>query len=134
MAYGQPMGQRRGSVLVVDDDPVIRQLIAVNLDMEGFEVTEAADGDEGISRALDVHPDVVTLDVMMPRMDGWVAAVRLRNDPRTKDIRIVLVTARAQRRDAERGKQIGVDAYLSKPFDPVELLDVVGAMAGERVS
>ncbi|MBO0830269.1 MAG: response regulator [Streptosporangiales bacterium] len=128
------MEQRAGRVLVVDDDPVIRQLIAVNLELEGFEVVEAEDGEDGIAKAIESRPDVVTLDVMTPRMDGWVAALRLRGDPRTSDVRIVIVTARAQRSDQERGRQVGVDAYICKPFDPQELIDVVARLVRERAS
>lgn len=118
----------------MDDDPVIRQLVAVNLELEGFAVDEAADGEEGVARAVETRPDVVTLDVMMPNVDGWVTALRLRNDPRTSDIRIVVVSARAQQRDVERGRQVGVDAYICKPFDPSELVDVVSRLACERAS
>ena len=128
------MAQNAGRVLVVDDDPVIRQLVAVNLELEGFQVDEAGDGEEGITRAVETRPDVVTLDVMMPNVDGWVAALRLRNDPRTSDIRIVVVSARTQERDLERGRQVGVDAYVCKPFDPTELVDVVSKLAWERAS
>jgi DNA-binding response OmpR family regulator len=133
-SYLRGVEQRAGRVLVVDDDPVIRQLIAVNLELEGFEVVEAEDGEDGIAKAIETRPDVVTLDVMTPRMDGWVAALRLRGDPRTSDVRIVIVTARAQRSDQERGRQMGVDAYICKPFDPQELIDVVARLVRERTS
>ncbi|MQA81065.1 MAG: response regulator [Streptosporangiales bacterium] len=123
-----------GRVLVVDDDPVIRQLIAVNLELEGFEVIEAGDGEEGIAQALAHRPDVVALDVMMPRMDGWVTALRLKNDARTSGIRIVIVSARTQRSDLDRGKQVGADAYVCKPFDPAELVEVIGRLVRERAS
>ncbi|MGH3095824.1 MAG: response regulator transcription factor [Streptosporangiales bacterium] len=126
------MSERKATVLIVDDDPVIRQLIAVNLEMEGFAVLEAADGEEGIARVLEDRPDVVLLDVMMPRVDGWVVALRLRTDPRTSDVRIALVTARAQQRDRDRGEQLGVDAYICKPFDPTELLEVCDRLAAEK--
>ncbi|SDG51864.1 Response regulator receiver domain-containing protein [Sinosporangium album] len=118
-----------GKVLVVDDDEVIRQLIAVNLTLEGFQVETATDGQDCLDRVLDVMPDVVTLDVMMPRLDGWVTASRLRTDEDTKHIRVVLITARAQVDDRRRGLGIGVDAYLTKPFDPAELIQVVRDLA-----
>ncbi|MFB9961858.1 response regulator transcription factor [Sinosporangium siamense] len=116
-------------MLVVDDDEVIRQLIAVNLTLEGFQVETATDGQDCLDRVLDVMPDVVTLDVMMPRLDGWVTASRLRTDEDTKHIRVVLITARAQGDDRRRGLGIGVDAYLTKPFDPAELIQVVRDLA-----
>lgn len=124
------MTRAQGRVLVVDDDEVIRQLIAVNLTLEGFEVETAVDGQDCLDRVGDARPDVITLDVMMPRLDGWVTAHRLRDGPETRHIRVVLITARAQEDDRRRGHEIGVDAYLTKPFDPSELIRVVRELAG----
>ena len=118
-----------GRVLVVDDDDVIRQLITVNLELEGFEVATAVDGQDCLDKVKAVQPDVITLDIMMPRLDGWEAAGRLRADPETAGIKVVLLSARAQEADLERGSRIGVDAYLTKPFDPDELIDVVRRLA-----
>ncbi|WP_116026753.1 response regulator transcription factor [Thermomonospora umbrina] len=117
-------------MLVVDDDEVIRQLIAVNLQLEGFEVATAVDGRDCLDKVAEVAPDVITLDVMMPRLDGWVTAVRLREDAATRDIRVVMITARAQDHDVRRGHEIGVDAYITKPFDPNELIRTVRELAG----
>ncbi len=119
-----------GRVLVVDDDDVIRQLITVNLELEGFEVATAVDGQDCLDKVKAVQPDVITLDIMMPRLDGWEAAGRLRADPETAGIKVVLLSARAQEADLERGSRIGVDAYLTKPFDPDELIEVVRRLAG----
>lgn len=121
-----------GRVLVVDDDEVIRQLIEVNLTLEGFEVVTAVDGQDCLEKAALVNPDVITLDVMMPRLDGWNTATQLRSNPETAGIRVVLITARAQEDDKDRGQQIGVDAYLTKPFDPTEMIRVVRALASAR--
>ncbi len=104
---------------------MIRELIRLNLELEGFEVFTAVDGQDCLDRAAHIDPHVVTLDVMMPRVDGWTAAERLRADPRTRDRVIVLVTARTQAEDQRRADRIGVDAYLTKPFDPDELVDVI---------
>ncbi len=116
-------------VLVVDDDAVIRQLIGINLELEGFEVHMAVDGEEALSQAVSLMPDVVVLDVMMPRLDGLEVARRLRQDPRTRAIRLVLVSARAQAADLRRGEDTGVDAYVTKPFEPDELVAVVRRLA-----
>lgn len=121
-------------MLVVDDDEVIRQLIAVNLQLEGFEVVTATDGRDCLEKVAEVDPDVVTLDVMMPRLDGWVTATQLRKNPATARIKVVLITARAQEDDRDRGRQIGVDAYLTKPFDPAEMIRVVRELAGAPTS
>ena len=120
---------RKPRVLVVDDDHVIRQLIGINLELEGFEVFMAADGEEALLQVTTVRPDVVVLDVMMPRLDGLEVARRLRQDPATRDLRLVLVSARAQAADRQRGEDMGVDAYITKPFEPDELVDVVRRLA-----
>ncbi|MBV2365327.1 response regulator [Streptomonospora sp. NEAU-YY374] len=117
-------------VLVVDDNEVIRQLIAVNLQLEGFEVHQAVDGEDCLARVGEIRPDVITLDVMMPRLDGWVTAARLREGAATRGMRVLLITARAQEDDIRRGQEIGVDAYLTKPFDPTELIRLVRDLAG----
>ncbi|TMR08158.1 response regulator [Nonomuraea turkmeniaca] len=123
------MSEVLGKVLVVDDDEVIRQLIAVNLNLEGFEVATATDGQDCLDRVREVMPDVITLDVMMPYLDGWTTAEKLRTDEDTSHIKVVLITARAQDDDKRRGRGIGVDAYLTKPFDPAELIEVVRDLA-----
>ena len=124
------MSSSLARVLVVDDDDVIRQLITVNLELEGFEVDTAVDGQDCLDKVAEVRPDVITLDIMMPRLDGWAAASRLRADPTTAGIKVVLLSARAQEADLARGSRIGVDAYLTKPFDPDELIEVVRRLAG----
>jgi CheY-like chemotaxis protein len=122
--------QGLGRVLVVDDDEVIRQLIAVNLTLEGFDVATAIDGQDCLDKVQAIDPDVITLDVMMPRLDGWETAVQLRKAPRTAHIKVVLITARAQEDDITRGTNVGADAYLTKPFDPGEMIRVVRELAG----
>ncbi len=117
-------------MLVVDDDEVIRQLIAVNLTLEGFDVATAVDGQDCLDKVVAIKPDVITLDVMMPRLDGWATAAQLRDDPLTSHIKLILITARAQEDDRSRGIQIGVDAYLTKPFDPGEMIRIVRDLAG----
>lgn len=118
-----------GRVLVVDDNKVIRQLIRVNLELEGFEVVTAADGAECMDVVRRTRPDVVTLDVVMPRLDGIAAATRLRADPTTRDVRIAVVSACSQA-EVERGVAAGVDAFLGKPFEPGELVAVVRRLVG----
>ena len=119
-------------VLVVDDDAVIRQLICVNLELEGFDVHTAEDGQDALDKVKDVDPAVVTLDIMMPRLDGWETAARLRNDPDTAHVKVILLSARAQEADLRRGAGIGVDEYLTKPFDPDELVAAVRRLAASR--
>lgn len=117
-------------VLVVDDDPVIRQLISMNLTLEGFEVHTAADGREALEVAARVRPHVATLDVMMPNLDGLAAAAALRADPATSATKVCLVSARAQAAERQRAETApGVDAYLAKPFDPEDLIAIVRDLA-----
>jgi len=119
-----------GRVLVVDDDEVIRRLIEVNLSLEGFDVSTAVDGQDCLDKVAEINPDVITLDVMMPRLDGWETAVQLRQAPDTAHIKVVLITARAQEDDKVRGALVGADAYLTKPFDPNEMIRLVRELAG----
>jgi DNA-binding response OmpR family regulator len=112
-------------VLVVDDEPPIRLLCRVNLEAEGMEVLEAADGEEGLMTARAEMPDVVLLDVMMPGMDGWQVAERLFESEETNQIPLVFLTARAELRDRARGLELGGVDYITKPFNPVELASVV---------
>jgi DNA-binding response OmpR family regulator len=128
------VAQGLGRVLVVDDDEVIRQLIAVNLTLEGFDVATAVDGQDCLDKVVAISPDVITLDIMMPRLDGWVTAMELRKNPETSHVKVVLITARAQEDDRNRGEQIGVDAYLTKPFDPGEMIRIVRELAGASPS
>ena len=126
------MGKR---VLVVDDDRVIQQLLEVNLELEGYDVVgTASDGREALDKIAKLSPDLVILDIMMPKMDGMAVCRHLKADPETAKIPVILLSARAQDMDIRDGLDIGANAYLTKPFDPVELLDVVGRLLkGETV-
>jgi DNA-binding response OmpR family regulator len=116
------MGMR---VLVIDDEAPIRLLCRVNLEAEGMEVLEAADGPSGLETARAETPDVILLDVMMPGLDGWRVAEELLDDERTEAIPIVFLTARAELRDRARGIDLGGVDYVTKPFNPVELAPLV---------
>ncbi|WP_307825929.1 response regulator [Streptomyces sp. MBT33] len=122
-----------GRVLVVDDNKVIRQLIRVNLELEGLEVVTAADGAECLDVVHQVRPDVVTLDVVMPRLDGLRTAARLRSDPRTCDLPLAIVSA-CTSYEVETGLDVGVDAFLAKPFEPAELVRLVQQLIAQRRS
>jgi CheY-like chemotaxis protein len=120
------------TVLVVDDSDVIRSLIVLNLTLDGFRVREARDGQECLDVVHDVNPDLITLDVAMPRLDGFSTVEALRADPRTRAIPIVMVSARAQGSDLARGKALGVDAYITKPFQPEHLVETVRSLTTAR--
>ncbi len=125
---------RRPRVLVVDDSDVIRRLIAVNLELEGFEVHLAEDGLDCLELLEAVRPDAVTLDVVMPRLDGFATLARLRGRPATRELPVVMVTACTQESDLARGRELGVQAYLTKPFDPAELVRTVRSAVLSRSS
>ena len=116
-------------VLVADDDPIILRLLEVNLGLEDFVVETALRGEDAIRRAQELRPDVIILDVMMPGMSGYDVADQLRQDPDTAGIPVVFLSARAQEEDRKRGHALGVAAYVTKPFDPGELVDIVRRLA-----
>lgn len=116
-------------VLIVEDQADIRELIRMTLEMEDFEVHEAANGQAGLDAALALQPSLVLLDVMMPgTLDGYAVCERIRAAPQLKRTRVVLLTARAQSGDRERGLKAGADEYLVKPFSPRQLLAVVAKL------
>jgi diguanylate cyclase (GGDEF)-like protein len=108
--------------LVVDDDADIARFVEVNLRSAGYEVSVATDGEEALERAAALRPDLVLLDVMMPRIDGFEVAQRLRRNPQTANASIIMLTAKALSTDKVLGLTAGADDYIIKPFDPIELL------------
>lgn len=112
-------------VLVVDDDASIRGLLEVTFMTEGLDVVTARNGQEAVEFALTESFDCIFLDVMMPVMDGWAAAERLKAEDRTKDVPIVFLTARTQDSDLARGRALGAAAYVTKPFDVADIADLV---------
>jgi len=110
------------TILVVDDDPDIARFVEVNLRSAGYDVSVAADGEEALERASSLRPDLVLLDVMMPRIDGFEVAQRLRRNPQTANTSIIMLTAKALSTDKVLGLTAGADDYIIKPFDPIELL------------
>ena len=113
-------------VLVVDDDPQVLMLLRVNLELEGYDVTPAGGGDEALELVHEVDPEVVVCDLMMPGTDGMTVLRRLRADPDTKDIPFVVVSAKAQRSDIKQLLEMGADRYITKPFDPGDLVEALG--------
>ena len=112
-----------GRVLVVDDEDDIRELCRVNLEFEGFDVLDAANGRRALEVAVSEHPDVIFLDLMMPEMDGWEVLRRLKENDATAGIPVVLLTARTGEEDQMRGWQEGILEYVSKPFNPLSLVE-----------
>ncbi len=111
-------------VLVVEDSAVIQRLISVCLRPAGLEVDTRADGPSGLEAALTTTPDLVILDVGLPRMDGWEVLERIRGDVRTRSMKVLVLTAHAQEETRERADRGGADAFLTKPFRPDDLRGV----------
>jgi two-component system, OmpR family, alkaline phosphatase synthesis response regulator PhoP len=114
-----------GKVLIVDDEQAIRLVCRVNLDAEGFETLEAADGVEAITLARSERPDLILLDIMLPTLDGWLVAEKLAGDQSTREIPVVFLSARSEDDDLRRGYELGGVGFITKPFEAAELATLV---------
>lgn len=112
-------------ILVTDDEVPVVQIIRTNLELEGYEVVTAHDGEEALRKVAEESPNLIILDVMMPKMDGWEVLSNLKGSPRTQDIPVIMLTALSQMEDMDRGARLGNDCYLTKPFEPLELIAMV---------
>jgi CheY-like chemotaxis protein len=120
------------TVLVVDDDPLILRVVATVLDLEEYEVVTATSAREALDRLEAARPDAIVSDVMMPEMDGFALCEQVRSDPALARLPIILLTARDSDEDRRRGREVGGDAYLTKPFSPLELIDEIDRLLQER--
>jgi len=111
-------------ILIVDDKPEVRELVSVTLEIGPYQILTASNGSQAIELARQEHPDLMLLDVMMPGggPDGFEVCRRLKSDPSTRDITIIMLTSKGQERDRELGYQAGADDYFVKPFSPLELI------------
>jgi two-component system, OmpR family, phosphate regulon response regulator PhoB len=116
----------KGRLLIVEDQPDIRKLIRMTLEFEGYDLLEAENGADGLRLAQTARPLIMLLDVMMPgELDGYQVCERVKKDPELAGTKVVLLTARGQAADLETGRRVGADAYLVKPFSPLELIDTI---------
>ena len=116
------MSQRKRTILIVDDEEDVLDLLQLVFETSGFAVRRAATGTSAVSIAYEEPPDVVLLDVMMPEMDGWQVLRTLKADERTRHVPVVMLSARAERRDKMIGLQEGAEGYIAKPFSPSEVV------------
>lgn len=122
-----------GRILVVDDEPHIVKLVSFSLERNGHEVLQAADGVAGVRTAAEEHPDLILMDVMMPVMTGYDALDRLKADPATRDIPVVMLSAKSQHYEQEEGLRRGALQYICKPFTPRDLAETVNTiLAGDK--
>ena len=129
-------GERVKTLLIADDEPSVRLLVRMTLEDESYDILEAADGDKALELARVRRPDLIFLDVMMPRRSGLDVCRELKQNPSTAATRIIMLTANAERADEDAGLAAGADGYFRKPFSPIALLEVVQEMlceSGARV-
>lgn len=118
-------------VLIVEDQMDIRELIRMTLEIEDLDIHEAENGDEGLALAQRIQPDLILLDIMMPgSLDGFAVCDRVKRDPRTSGTKVVFLSAKGQDADKRQGKLSGGDGYLTKPFSPRQLLEMVNRHLG----
>ncbi len=112
-------------ILIVDDEPELVELVQMRLEAHGYEVLTASDGSEGLARARAAKPDLLVLDLMLPKLNGYEVCTMLKHDTRYRAIPIVIFTAKAQATDEQAARDCGADAYLRKPFRPEEMLATI---------
>jgi len=120
-------------VLIAEDDPDIQKVIRMSLKLRGIQNVVVTDnGEDCLAQVATANPDVILLDVMMPKMDGYEACRRLKSDPATKDIPVIFLTAKAQHFEVREGMEVGALGYLIKPFDPMTLHDQIVALLASK--
>ena len=109
-------------VLIADDLPKVVELVRVTLEDKDYKIIETSNGKETLRKAREEQPDAILLDIMMPKMDGFEVCRQLKKDPQTKEIPIIMLTAKGQKVDKEKGREAGANDYITKPFSPSVLL------------
>ena len=117
-------------ILIVDDEVQLVEMVKMRLESAGYEVISAYDGQEGLDKAKKDKPDLIILDLMLPKMDGYKVCGLLKNDARYSRIPIIMFTARAQEEDVTLGKSLGAEEYVTKPFDPKTLMEKIKGLIG----
>jgi two-component system alkaline phosphatase synthesis response regulator PhoP len=124
----------KGRILVVDDEIYIVHILDFSLGMEGYEVLTALDGEQAVEKARAEKPDLIVLDIMMPKLDGYETCKRLKADPETKDVPVILLSAKGRNVDQKVGFEVGADDYITKPFSPRKLVERINAILGHGTS
>ena len=121
----------KGKILVVDDEIYIVHILDFSLGMEGYEVLTALDGEQALEKARAEHPDLIVLDIMMPKLDGYETCKMLKADAGTKDIPVILLSAKGRNVDQKVGFEVGADDYITKPFSPRKLVERINTILGQ---
>jgi two-component system alkaline phosphatase synthesis response regulator PhoP len=124
----------KGKILVVDDEIYIVHILDFSLGMEGYEVVTALDGEQALEKARAEKPDLIVLDIMMPKLDGYETCKRLKADDATKAIPVILLSAKGRNVDQKIGFEVGADDYITKPFSPRKLVERINAILGQGTS
>ena len=124
----------KGKILVVDDEIYIVHILDFSLGMEGYQVITALDGEQGLEKAHAERPDLIVLDIMMPKLDGYETCKALKADPATKGIPVILLSAKGRNMDQKIGFEVGADDYITKPFSPRKLVERINAILGQSSS
>ena len=124
----------KGKILVVDDEIYIVHILDFSLGMEGYEVLTALDGEQAVEKARAEHPDLIVLDIMMPKLDGYETCKILKAGEDTKSIPVILLSAKGRNVDQKIGFEVGADDYITKPFSPRKLVERINALLGQSAS
>ncbi len=124
----------KGKILVIDDEIYIVHILDFSLGMEGYDVVTALDGEQGLEKAHSEHPDLIVLDIMMPKLDGYETCKMLKADPATKAIPVILLSAKGRNVDQKVGFEVGADDYITKPFSPRKLVERINSILGQTSS
>jgi len=121
----------KGKILVVDDEIYIVHILDFSLGIEGYEVMTALDGEQALAKVSQDKPDLIVLDIMMPKLDGYETCKALKSNPGTKDIPVILLSAKGRNVDQKVGFEVGADDYITKPFSPRKLVERINAILGQ---
>jgi two-component system alkaline phosphatase synthesis response regulator PhoP len=123
----------KGRILVVDDEIYIVHILDFSLGMEGYEVLTALDGEQALERVRNDKPDLIVLDIMMPKLDGYEVCRTIKADPETRNIPVILLTAKGRNVDQKMGFDVGADDYITKPFSPRKLVERINSLLGQTI-
>ena len=124
----------KGKILVVDDEIYIVHILDFSLGMEGYEVVTALDGEQALEKARTEHPDLIVLDIMMPKLDGYETCKMLKAEAETRNIPVILLSAKGRNVDQKVGFEVGADDYITKPFSPRKLVERINSILGQTSS
>ena len=124
----------KGKILVVDDEIYIVHILDFSLGMEGYEVVTALDVEQALERVASERPDLIVLDIMMPKLDGYEVCRAIKSDPATKQIPVILLSAKGRNVDQKMGFDVGADDYITKPFSPRKLVERINQLLGQSIT